>query len=750
MNINSHNLFYKEPANDWVEALAIGNGKLGGMCFCGTEYDKISLNHDELWSGFPRDTTNGVSYKTYEAARELAYQGKYIDAQNLLEKDFQGLNTNAYLPFGDLIIGHKKGEVKNYSRRLDLRNSLATCEYDLNDGKIKKTYFASFPENVIVVRVESENLLNFTISMQSELRFSTKSEKDTLVLDGTCFSASKNSIERTKNLVCELYSDKDEEHGIDFRGAVTVKADGAVQYFNDKIEITANEFTLYFSCESSFNGFDKHPYLEGKPYKDEAISYVKAAAEKEYEKLLAEHIADVTEIYDRVEFNISGESNDLIPTLDRFKGEPDNSLHELIFNFGRYLTIASSRPDSQCTNLQGIWNNKIDPPWQSNYTVNINTEMNYFPTLACNMAELQEPLNRFVKELSVAGQNTAKQFYNARGFCCHHNSDIWRHTVPVQGSACWSFWPMAGAWFCHNIFEYYEYTLDKKFLEETALPIMRGSVEFILDVLTPDKDGYLIFAPSTSPENKFFVGLNQSAVSLTTYMTMGIIRGLFTDFIKACDELGIADEDYISVKEKLPKLLPFRTDSKGRLLEWYEENKEVEPKHRHCSHLYALHPARLINPVETPELAEAAKKTLEARGDDGTGWSLGWKICFWARLFDGNHALKLLNMQLRLVSSKNIFYMSGGGTYPNLFDAHPPFQIDGNFAAPAGISEMLLQNIGDELYLLPALPDAWKDGSVKGLRAKGNITVDIEWQDKKVTDYTIHGDLGNIKVRKNG
>ena len=758
MSIDSNLLYYKKHAKSWTEALPLGNGSIGAMVYGKAQTETVSLNYDQLWTGYPRTYQNMCSYDSFVKAREMVMDGKLYEAQELLEKNFEGYNSEAYMPFGDIVINCHKGFVKNYSRRLDLSTAVHTVEYVKSDVKYTRTSFVSNPDKALVMKIESDKAgeVDFTLKISSPLKNNVFTDGNTLILDGICPSVSPSNSEVLPKEEYIQYPDDESKKGISFRGAVRVLADGAVNYKNDSVTVSeATSAYIYFTCESSFNGFDKHPNLEGKEYKDACLAILDAVVEKKYNDVLMAHIADYKTYYDRVCLDLGTNNKENVSTDKRLaqfhSNKKDMGLYALLFNFGRYLTIAGSREGTQAMNLQGIWNHRVTPPWSSNYTVNINTEMNYFPTLMVDMPEMHLPLIEFVKEMSVTGEKTAKEIYNARGFTGHHNIDIWRMTTPVQGNSQWSFWPMSSGWLCRHLYEHYEYTLDLDYLRNTAYPVMKKAAEFYLDMLIPDANGKLIIAPSTSPENSFKYGKEECSVSQTSTMSLSIIKELFGNCLKASAILGETCSVIDEINEKLPEILPFMVGAKGDLLEWYKDEEWTEPHHRHISHLYALHPARLINHEDTPDLIEACRKTLEYRGDAGTGWSLGWKINFWARMWDGNHAMKLIDMQLHPVDNKYfINYKGGGGTYPNMFDAHPPFQIDGNFGAVSGIAEMLMQSTENTIYLLPALPDKWLEGSIKGLRAKGNIKVDISWKDGKLVDYKLDGNTENIRIVYNG
>lgn len=750
-------IHYDKPATFWTEALPVGNGRLGAMVFGKVNEELIQLNEATLWSGGPvSKNVNPTAFENLAPVRQALTAGDYEKAYELTKK-MQGVYSQSYMPLGDLVLKQNLGDNSPtaYYRDLNIEDAIATTIFTVDGVTYKREIFASAPGQCIILKLTASQpkKLSVNLSAKSQLHFKSAIKEASLFLNGKAPSnVDPNYIDYNKEPV--VY-DENGCKGMRFELIVKpIIKDGTISEKDNNLEIKdATEIVILIAAATSFNGFDKCPDSEGKDEKKQAEDYLANAASKNYDRLLKDHLEDFHHFFNRVSFDLNeSETNKTEITTDKrleeyFKGGKDSNLEMLFFQYGRYLLISSSRTKEVPANLQGIWNKELRPPWSSNYTTNINLQMNYWPVETANLSELFYPLDGFIKNLSVTGAETAKEYYHARGWVVHHNSDIWGLTNPVgdlgKGDPMWANWYMGANWLSRHLWEHYQFTGDKKYLKEVH-PILKGAAEFTLDWLQEDKDGYLVTMPSTSPENRYYYdGKKKGSVTVATTMDMGIIKDLFGNITEASSILN-TDQDFINtIKKADQKLFPFRIGSKKQLLEWYKDFEEEDPHHRHTSHLYALHPANLISPLSTPELANAAKTTLELRGDDGTGWSLGWKVNMWARLLDGNHAYKLFRNQLRLTKEGDRNFNKGGGVYANLFDAHPPFQIDGNFAATAGVIEMLMQSQNHEIHLLPAVPDAWQQGSIKGIVARGNFTVAISWKDGKLSTSKITSNQGN-------
>lgn len=731
-------LWYDEPARQWVEALPVGNGRLGAMVFGGPEREQIQLNEETVWAGQPNTNANpAVEAGAIDDIRKLIFEGKYRAAQDMVDsRIFHKTNHGmSYQTIGDLYLdfpGHE--DYTDYYRDLDISDAVASVSYTSGGVQYSRETISSFADDVVAVRVSA-------------------SEKGKVAFDASLVSPHKKHEVTVEGEDLVLRGTTGDQEGLEGKVQFTTRVrivhkGGSLAVADTKLSLTgADEAVVLISTGTNFTDYRT---LEGDP-DTQAVSLLDAASSKSFKSMKKAHSKLYAGYFDRVDLDLGTTPAALMPTDERigeFAAGDDPQLVELYFQFGRYLLICSSQPGGQPANLQGIWANSLNPAWDSKYTTNINVEMNYWPAEIANLSELHEPFITMVKEVARTGAETARTMYGTRGWVLHHNTDIWRITGPVDFAAS-GMWPTGGAWFCRHLWEHYLHTGDVDFLKE-VFPVMKGAAEFFVDFMIEEPEhGWLVVAPSNSPENAFMRDPGDVTVCAGTTMDNQMVSELFTNIITAAGLLDTdaAFADTLAVLKS--RMAPMQIGQHGQLQEWMHDWDNPNDHHRHVSHLYGLFPGNQISPWRTPELFTAARNSLNYRGDPATGWSMGWKVCLWARLLDGNRAYKLITDQLSPAGSTG--FWGKGGTYPNLFDAHPPFQIDGNFGCAAGVAEMMLQSHDGAVHVLPAVPDRWKDGKVSGLVARGSFVVDMEWKDGKVTMLKVKSALGgNLRLRTAG
>lgn len=754
-----NSLRYNKPAKFWEEALPLGNGRIGAMIYGGVAQERIELNEDTIWAGRPSSEDGYGIKENIDSVRQLLRDGKYCEADARTDQMLGKHDVQSYQMAGNLYLNFDvSDEVDSYERSLDLSTATVTSRHKQNDIRFTRESFISAPHQVMALRIKADKpgSVSFTLTADSQIHHEIQTNARDLTLTGTC--PLRNSARSMDAVVWE----EDARTGMRYvTKARIINTAGTVTADDSGLKVEgANEAIILVAIRTGFSEWNKEPADDTVAMETGCDDLLTAAEEAGWDLLSSAHQKDYASIYSRMSLDL--EATDDRPTdeilINACDPAESTALANLVFNYGRYLLISCSRRGTQPANLQGVWNDKFLAPWCSDFHTNINLEMNYWPAETCNLADCAEPLLEFVKDMAVSGQRPAKELYSARGWCMHHVSDIWRYPYTGGSKAQHAFWPVASAWLCQHLWEHYAFSADRGYLA-AAIPVMKGAAAFFLDFMVENSEGNLVTSPSTSPENRFIDPSTgeQSSVCEGSAMDMTMIRELFENIIEGSALLGESDALLAEITAANARLAMPKIGKDGCMLEFGIEAEQPQPGHRHISHLYGVYPGWMFTPDRLPEYYEACRKSLDARGDKSTGWAMGWRVAMWARLLDGNRALGVIgNLLTYKDADPDGEKKPGGGLYANLWDAHPPFQIDGNFGVTAGIAEMILQshqvaNGKRVISLLPALPDAWQSGSVSGMRARGAMEVALRWKDSQITELSITAQQDtSFELRYNG